>query len=99
VHVGIGSLKQARQQGNLPSVASIGDFTLLLDARVGSILRKLLFALIGFFLLAFTAGVSNFMNAFLVGYSLDSVIEVFGTGVEKLAGEQVNEVKKQLKMA
>jgi hypothetical protein len=98
VHIAVGSVKRTQSQGQLPSIASLGDLPLILDARSGQIITKILLALIGLFGLAFASGVENVtpLNAFLVGYSLDSVIEVFSSGIEQRATLQASALKKQL---
>lgn len=98
VHVAIGSVKRSQSQGKLPSIASLGDVPLLLDARSGQIILKILLALIGLFGLAFATGIKNVtpLNAFLIGYSLDSVIEIFSAGIEQRASLQATALKKQL---
>ncbi len=97
-HIGVGSVKRARLQGGLPPIIAIGDFFMIANARAGQILRKLLLALIGFFGLVFGVGVNNVtpFNAFLLGYSLDSFIELFGSSIEQRASAQVATLKKQL---
>jgi len=96
-HVGVGTVKRGQTQGGLPPITSLGDLPLMLDARSGEIVLKILLALIGFFGLAFASGIENVtaLNAFLVGYSLDSFVEIFGTGIEKRAAAQAEALKKQ----
>jgi hypothetical protein len=98
VHVAVGSVKRTQSQGQLPSIASLGDLPLILDARSGQIIMKILLALIGLFGLAFASGVENVtpLNAFLIGYSLDSVVEIFSSGIEQRASVQASALKKQL---
>jgi len=97
-HIGVGSVKQARAQGGLPPIIALGDFFMIVNAKAGQILRKLLLALIGFFGLVFGSGVNNVtpFNAFLLGYSLDSFIELFSSSIEQRASAQVATIKKQL---
>ena len=87
VHIGVGGAKRARGEGGLPPVIAVGDLWFLLNAHTGEILQKVLFALVGLFGLIFTAGLANAtpFNAFLVGYSLDSVVELFGSSIERQA--------------
>lgn len=96
VHIAVGSVKRSR--GGLPPVLAVGDLDYLIDARSGQILLKLLLALIGFFGLVFGAGVANLtvINAFLLGYSLDSFIELFGASLDQKAASQVNLLKQQM---
>jgi hypothetical protein len=97
-HIGVGSVKRARSQGSLPPIIAVGDFFMIMNAKAGQILRKLFLALIGFFGLVFGTGVNNVtpFNAFLLGYSLDSFIELFSTSIEQQASAQVATLKKQL---
>jgi hypothetical protein len=98
VHVAVGSVKRNQSQGKFPSIASLGDIPLLLDARSGQIILKIMISLVGIFGLAFASGIKNVtpLNAFLVGYSLDSFIEIFSSGIEQRASAQASALKKQL---
>jgi hypothetical protein len=98
VHVAVGSVKRTQSQGRLPSISALGDLPLILDARSGQIIMKILLALIGLFGLAFASGLENVtpLNAFLIGYSLDSVVEIFSSGIEQRAAVQASALKKQL---
>jgi hypothetical protein len=98
IHIAVGSIKRARAQGGLPPIIAIGDFFMLVNAKAGQILLKLLLAVIGFFGFVFGSGVNNVtpFNAFLLGYSLDSFIELFSSSIEQRATAQVNTLKKQL---
>ena len=99
-HIGVGSVKRARAQGGLPPIIAVGDFFMIANAKAGQILLKLFQALIGFFGLVFSAGVDNVtpFNAFLLGYSLDSFIELFSSSIEQRSSAQVANLKKQLKV-
>lgn len=96
VHVIVGSAKRSKTQNGMPSV--LMDLILIIDARFGEIVTKLGLALLGLFGLVLVSGarlpqlgvleqiptmtqVTPF-NAFLIGYSLDSIIELFGTSME-----------------
>ncbi len=117
VHVLVGSAKRSKTKHGMPSV--LMDLILIVDARFGEILMKLVLGLIGLFGLVIISSsklpwlnfISSFLeqttsaaekatpgdvdaahkallaqvtplNAFLVGYSLDSIIELFGTSME-----------------
>ena len=97
-HVGVGGVKRAQAQGGLPPVIAVGDFSKIVSARVGQILLRVFLALVGFFGLVFGAGVAQVtvFNAFLVGYSLDSFVELFRGSLEQRAAAQVASLKKQL---
>lgn len=94
VHIVVGSAKRSKTQNGMPSV--LMDLILIIDARFGEILMKFLLGLIGLFGLVIIStsqvpGILNQipsltqvtpLNAFLVGYSLDSILELFGTSLE-----------------
>jgi hypothetical protein len=82
-HMGVESVKREQDSG-LPAVVAMNDWPLLLSAKAGLLMRRLLLALIGFFGLLFGLGYSdlNIVNAFLIGYSLDSFIGLFGKRFE-----------------
>jgi preprotein translocase subunit SecG len=98
VHIAVGTLKQNQRQGGLPPVFALGDLSLLIDARSGNILQKILLTLIGLFGLTFALGINNVtpLNAFLVGYSLDSIIELFGNNLEKQVEAQTAIFKRKV---
>ena len=98
VHVGVGAMKRARSERGRPPIIALGDLTLWINAKIGEILWKLLLTLIGFFGLALTTGPNNVtpLNTFLVGYSLDSVVELFGATFEQRAGVLATNLKEQL---
>lgn len=96
VHILVGSAKRSKTQNGMPSV--LMDLILIIDARFGEIVMKLILGLIGLFGLVIIStsrmpqlGILNQfpsltqvtpLNAFLVGYSLDSILELFGTSLE-----------------
>jgi hypothetical protein len=97
-HAGIASVKRAQARGGLPPVIAVGDLTYIIDAWLGQLGLRLLLALIGFFGLVFAAGVAEVtvLNTFLVGYSLDSFVELFGASLEQRATAQVSALKQRL---
>ncbi len=98
VHIGISTTKQVQQQGGRPPIIAIEDALLWINARFGYILFKLLMALMGFFALAFTTGADKVtpFGMFLVGYGLDSVIEIFGVSLEQRASTRLGALKRRL---
>lgn len=98
VHIGISTTKQVQQQGGRPPIIAIEDALLWINARFGYILFKLLMALMGFFALAFTTGADKVtpFSMFLVGYGLDSVIEIFGVSLEQRAATRLGALKRRL---
>ncbi len=98
VHIGISTTKQVQLQGGRPPIIAVEDALLWINARFGYILFKLLMALMGFFALAFTTGAEKVtpFSMFLVGYSLDSVIEIFGVSLEQRASTRMSALKRRL---
>jgi hypothetical protein len=98
VHIGIGSIKRARERAGLPSILAFGEIQFQINARAGQIILKLFIALVGFFGLILASGIDNvsLLNSFLVGYSLDSFVEMFGSNLEQRAGSQLNALQQQL---
>lgn len=98
VHIGISTTKQVQLQGGRPPIIALEDALLWINARFGYILFKLLMALMGFFALAFTTGADKVtpFSMFLVGYSLDSVIEIFGVSLEQRAATRLGALKRRL---
>ena len=94
-HAAVGSAKRAQGEG-LPPIYAISDLSRYIDARFGLLVRKLLLALVGLFGLMFSSDSVTPLNAFLVGYSLDSVVELFGTSLEQKSASQVTTLRKQL---
>lgn len=96
VHILVGSPKRSKTQNGMPSV--LMDLILIIDARFNEILMKLMLGLLGLFGLVMISSAKfplpgipdqitslahlTAFNAFLVGYSLDSILELFGTGLE-----------------
>jgi hypothetical protein len=98
VHIGISTTKQVQLQGGRPPIIALEDALLWINARFGYILFKLLMALMGFFALAFTTGADKVtpFSMFLVGYGLDSVIEIFGISLEQRAATRLGALKRRL---
>lgn len=98
VHGIIGSAKRAREQGGLPSIIAVGRLGKFIDAKLGLILRKLALALIAWAGVQMAPGVEqiNLFNTFLVGYSLDSFVELFSSSIEQQSAAQLARMKEQL---
>jgi hypothetical protein len=96
-HLGVGLTKRAQSEGR-PPVLALGDLPLMINARGGAILLKVYMTLVGLFGLTFSAGIEEVtpLNAFLIGYALDSVVELFGAGVEQAANASTGRLKKGL---
>jgi hypothetical protein len=97
VHLAVGSVKRRQSQGDLPPVIVLGDLPFIINARLGQFTLKLGLALVGLFGLVLSAGVAQttIFNAFLVGYSLDSFVELFSSSIEQRANAQVSAMKEQ----
>ena len=103
VHIGVGTAKRMRAQGENSAVLPVSKFWIVLNAKEGFILLRIFMALIGFFTLVFTSGMTGgfeigpfLLNSLLVGYSLDSVVDVFGTSMDQRVDVQHANLKKQL---
>lgn len=107
-HAAVGAAKLEQKEGMPPLISARGILPYL-SAKFGGMVWKQLMALIGLFGIVFS-GIAKGQgpdapevlatvlatNAFLVGYSLDSVIELFGASLEQKAATQVSNLKKQL---
>jgi hypothetical protein len=98
VHIGVGAAKRAQSRDQLPSVFAPADFLARIDAQFGFILYKLFLALIGLFGLVGLLGLpqATAFNAFLTGYSLDSIIELVGSALDRQSTSRIGALKKQL---
>ena len=98
VHVCITVAKQIQEQPNLPPALPIGDLPRLANAKLGPMLLKIVLALIGLYGLVLAAGVAQAtpLQAFLAGYTLDSVVELFGASIERRATSQVAGLREEL---
>lgn len=98
VHLGINTAKRIQTQNSHPPIMAMNQIPILLDAKFAQVLLKLLLILVGFFGLIFALGIGKFnlLNAFLVGYSLDSVVDLFSNSIEQRANVQLTTLKKQL---
>lgn len=100
VHWVIGTNKRLRTQESIPAVLPISRSLIMLNARIGSILFRIVVALVGYVGLMYafpSADFSTFaFNALLAGYSLDSVVELFGTSMDQRSAAQHANLKQQL---
>lgn len=99
VHAGVATVKSGNA-GKRPPIIARGDMLLLVSARKGQLMLKMFLAAIGLFGLIFVAGVNDVtaLNAFLVGYSLDSFVGLFGESLESRAQLQVAGMREKLKL-
>jgi hypothetical protein len=98
VHVAVATGKRLQSQSELPPPLPVGDLPRLMSAKFGQIMFKIVLALIGLFgsLLLTGLGTMTGVQAFLIGYSLDSVIELFGMSMEQRSTAQITTLKQQL---
>jgi hypothetical protein len=81
-HLGIAGVKR-EQATKLPTIVVVTNLGKTINARLGQIIWKLLLVLLGLFAVVFAIDPAvGPLNAFLVGYSLDSIIGIFGTNIE-----------------
>lgn len=100
-HAAIGSIKRAQSRAGLPPVIAVDDIPLLFNALSGQIMVKLVMAFLGFCGLVFTSQSLDqvtITTGFLLGYSLDSFIEIFGANIAQRANAQAAALKQQLGM-
>ncbi len=97
-HVGIETAKNARSNRGLPPILAIGDLSFTVSARGGQFALKIGLALIGLFGFVFSSSVANLtpVTAFLVGYSLDSFVGIFGSSLDQAVAAQSGALKKPL---
>ena len=100
VHIGIGNIKDTRKKG-LPTLFAPEDIFFIINARLSQIVFKLFIALIGLFGLVLTNGLAQFsiLSSFLLGYSLDSFVEMFGSSLSQQSASQLNALQQQLGVA
>jgi hypothetical protein len=102
VSVGIGTARRVKAQGSTQTVMPISRALIMLNARIGFIMFRLFIALIGFFALLYAVGFTEdtmntfLFNCFLVGYSLDTVVDMLGNSLDQRAGAQQGSLSTRL---
>lgn len=98
VHAAVATVKRGNS-GKRPPLIAKGDLLLFVSAQRGILNLKIFTAAIGLFGLIFVAGIASVsaLNAFLVGYSLDSFVGLFGENLEKQAALQSSGFQQKLK--
>jgi hypothetical protein len=93
VHLIVSITKRQRAQGSRPAILAIGDIPIMVSAKEGQLLMKWALSLIVLVVGAYTLGGSSFaiepFTAFLLGYSLDSVVGLVGDSLDKQADAQI----------
>lgn len=86
MHLGVDRNKGSGVKASVP----VSHLTAAIDARAGTILLRLLLMVFAYCGLIFLGGSGNntHLNAFLVGYSLDSFVELFSSTLDKKAAER-----------
>jgi hypothetical protein len=97
LHLAIAFAK--RQQTGMPPVFSMDEALPRVSAFWTQIVLKLALGLFAFFALQLALGGGSYLNLFLAGYTLDSVVELFGATLEQRANAQAAGLKQQLGMA
>lgn len=97
-HIIVGTAKQMRSNPDRPPIFAMRSILPILNAKLGNILFKIALTIVGLVGLIFAVESDkvNLLSAFLVGYSLDSVIELFGTSAEQMASAQLTSLKKNM---
>ena len=97
VHLGIDSSKR-QQKTARPPLISFNDLPLVINAKFGQIMLKIFLSLVAFVGLVFAMGIQNAnpVNAFFVGYSLDSFIGLLTSSIEQKGSAQLATLKQQL---
>lgn len=103
VHAAVGAAKVEQKDG-YPPLISVKGILPYVSAKSGWLVWKQVLALVGFIGLAYASTTTSDTTfgapaAFLVGYSLDSIVELFGVSMEQKAKAQVGVLKKQLNVA
>lgn len=99
VHDGLDRGKQAGSGQPQPPTVALGHVSCAIDARAGIILMKSVSMLIGFFLMMLLGSKESNtpFNMFLVGYSLDSFLGIFGSTLDRQAAARGAALSKALK--
>jgi hypothetical protein len=100
-HIVVATTKRMQAEPGRPPILALGTLFPLINAKLGRILYKLLLTLIGFAGLVFVLGPdqATLLNAFLIGYGLDSIVELFGASIERQATVQTAAFKRQIGIA
>ena len=98
VHGGVGTTKRMRAEAASPPVVAPTDLPPRVNATFGPSLLKPLLALIGFVGLVYKVDIGQvtLLTALLVGYSLNGVVEPFGTGLVQRTLAQTNRLRTTL---
>src|SRR5690606_26212231 len=93
VHIGVDAIKQARSRSRGSSLLAIDDWLLWIHINESGIVIGIVSIWIGFFGLLFATGEINWETAFLVGYSVDSFIDLFLERFNTLATSRIGKMK------
>ncbi len=97
-HAFVETAKRLQETSTLPSVVAPSELLHWISAFWGRITMRIMQALIPFFAVAFTQdlGKVTYLEFFLAGYALDSVIGLVGASLDKRSGAAVTNMKRQL---
>lgn len=103
VHVGVDQSKRLRTPGANPAVLPVSRIEMVISVQQGPILLRIAMMLVGYFTLVYSIGAptpgqdANFLlSAFLAGYSLDSIIDLFSASANQQAAAQQANLKQKL---
>lgn len=97
VHIAVSAAKATQAQMTAPPVLAVSQLTPRINAFFGQIVLKILIALVAFFGIALTTNLTSesYVSFFLAGYTLDSVVDLFGNTLDKRAAAQANSMQQQ----
>ncbi len=95
IHIGIDALKQARA-GKGKTFLALEDWSLWIHVKELSIITTIFSLWVGFLGLAFYLKTVEWYTAFLVGYSIDSFVDLFLQRFTAKISESTETLKKQL---
>jgi hypothetical protein len=101
VHVGIGVAQRFRTRGVNPGALPVSILPVMINARLGQLMLKIGMTLVAYCALVYASrhALQNdfdtfLLNAFLIGYSLDSIVELLGIGMEQRVAVQQASLRK-----
>ena len=101
VHVGIVTTQHLRTRGVNAGALPVSILPIIVNARLGQLMLKIGMALVAYTALAYatTHALHNdfntfLLNAFLIGYSLNSVLDLLGMGMDQRASAQQANLQK-----
>ena len=96
VHLLIGTAKGGAATGPLPPVTTLADIPRLINAKLTFFVRKLGLVLVALAALVLSGKGADAFTAFLVGYSLDSVVDVIQTTLDQRASATTSALRRDI---